>query len=284
MMGSSLKEEFLRLLEEDVEFRYAVAGYLGLLEVLKRLDRHEEAHTKLLEEIRALRGDQLKLWEEVRALREEVRGLWEEVRDLRKDQELLWKEVRELRENTRRLWSEVQELSRNQEKLWEEVKALREDTRRLWEEVRELRKGQEKLWRYMRTGFRELSRALGASLEDYARAFIELLLGEMGYPEALVERKVFIRDGELVEVNVFCEDPLIVGEATTAVGSVEEAEKEVEKVLERARLVEEKLGRRPMMIFLAVANAPSDAAEALKRLAREKGIRLILGKELEEYF
>ncbi len=269
-MDSSLKEEFLRLLEEDVEFRYAVAGYLGLLEVLKRLDRHEEAHAKLLEEIRALRGDQLKLWEEVKALREEVRGLWEEVRDLRKDQELLWKEVRKLREDTRRLWEEVRELRRGQE--------------RLWEEVRELRKGQEKLWRYMRTGFRELSRVLGASFEDYARAFIELLLGEMGYPEALVERKVFIRDGELVEVNVFCEDPLVVGEATTAVGSVEEAKKEVEKVLERARLVEEKLGRRPMMIFLAVVNAPSDAAEALKRLAREKGIRLILGKELEEYF
>jgi len=34
----SLKREFLELLEKDVEFRYAVAGYLGLSEVLKRLD------------------------------------------------------------------------------------------------------------------------------------------------------------------------------------------------------------------------------------------------------
>ncbi len=33
-----LKRTFLELLEKDLEFRYAVAGYLGLSEVLKRLD------------------------------------------------------------------------------------------------------------------------------------------------------------------------------------------------------------------------------------------------------
>jgi hypothetical protein len=33
-----LKREFLELLDRDLEFRYAVAGYLGLSEILKRLD------------------------------------------------------------------------------------------------------------------------------------------------------------------------------------------------------------------------------------------------------
>jgi len=37
-----LKKEFLELLEKDLEFRYTVAGYLGLSEILKRLDRLEE--------------------------------------------------------------------------------------------------------------------------------------------------------------------------------------------------------------------------------------------------
>ncbi len=41
------KKRFLRALEEDEEFRYAVAGKLGLLEVLKRLDRIEEELRKL---------------------------------------------------------------------------------------------------------------------------------------------------------------------------------------------------------------------------------------------
>jgi len=37
----SLKDEFLSLLEKDKEFRYAVAGLLGLEKILARLDRNE---------------------------------------------------------------------------------------------------------------------------------------------------------------------------------------------------------------------------------------------------
>ncbi|MCX8205034.1 MAG: hypothetical protein N3H31_05235 [Candidatus Nezhaarchaeota archaeon] len=59
-----LKKEFLELLDRDLEFRYAVAGYFGLSEVLKRLDA-------LAEEQASLRKEQAKIWEEVRALREE---------------------------------------------------------------------------------------------------------------------------------------------------------------------------------------------------------------------
>jgi len=49
---SKLKDEFLELLDKDREFRYTVAGYLGLSEVLKRLDRLEEGQNKLWEEVR----------------------------------------------------------------------------------------------------------------------------------------------------------------------------------------------------------------------------------------
>ncbi|HDJ25899.1 MAG TPA: hypothetical protein ENF34_01085 [Candidatus Bathyarchaeota archaeon] len=65
---AELKHRLLRLLEEDEEFRYAVAGYLGILEVLKRLDRIEEEQVRMREEfskrfeahereLRALRED-----------------------------------------------------------------------------------------------------------------------------------------------------------------------------------------------------------------------------------
>ncbi len=46
-----LKSEILRLLREDEEFRYAVAGLIGLEEVLKRLDRHEAQLVKLREDM-----------------------------------------------------------------------------------------------------------------------------------------------------------------------------------------------------------------------------------------
>jgi len=75
-MVERLKREFIELLERDVEFRYTVAGFLGLSEILKRLDRLEEGQNKLWE-------GQTKLWEEVRSLREGQNRLWEEVRMLR---------------------------------------------------------------------------------------------------------------------------------------------------------------------------------------------------------
>jgi len=42
-----LKSKILKLLREDEGFRYAVAGLIGLEEILKRLDRNEEELIKL---------------------------------------------------------------------------------------------------------------------------------------------------------------------------------------------------------------------------------------------
>ncbi|MEN3048620.1 MAG: hypothetical protein ABDH63_07590, partial [Candidatus Caldarchaeales archaeon] len=88
-MTVDLKREMLRLLEEDEEFRYAVAGRIGLLEILKRLDRLEE-------EQRNLRETVTKLWESNNRLWENQNKLWEEVRGLREEQKRLWEEVRSL--------------------------------------------------------------------------------------------------------------------------------------------------------------------------------------------
>ena len=57
----SLKEEFLALLESDVEFRYAVAGKLDLLELLRRLDSIEA-------ELKALREDFNSMLAEIRSM------------------------------------------------------------------------------------------------------------------------------------------------------------------------------------------------------------------------
>lgn len=75
----SLKKEFLELLDKDLEFRYAVAGYLGLSEILKRLDALMEEQTRLAEE-------QAKTWEEIKSLREEQTKVWNEIAKLREEQ------------------------------------------------------------------------------------------------------------------------------------------------------------------------------------------------------
>ena len=57
----NLREEFLRLLDEDREFRLMVAGKLGYGDVLRRLERHDRKFNKIVNEIKKLREDFNKL-------------------------------------------------------------------------------------------------------------------------------------------------------------------------------------------------------------------------------
>jgi len=47
-MFTELKSKIIELLKEDIEFRYAVAGLLGLEEILRRLERHDEKFNEVL--------------------------------------------------------------------------------------------------------------------------------------------------------------------------------------------------------------------------------------------
>ena len=77
-----LKSRMLRLLKEDEEFRYAVAGLLGLEEILKRLDRNEQ-------ELVRLREDMAKMFEKheerFARIEEEIGRIWQEIERLRED-------------------------------------------------------------------------------------------------------------------------------------------------------------------------------------------------------
>ena len=246
----SLKEEFLELLEKDREFRYAIIGYLGL-------DRIEKTQMTILEEIR-------RIWEEIKALREGQNKLWEEVKALRESQEKLWE---------------------GQNKLWEEVKALREGQNKLWEEVRALREEQGRLWRYVKSGFRGIHEALGMSFEEYVASFIRFTLYELGYADIKVEvRKHMIYEGQIVEVDVFSEEPLVIGEATLKIENIGEAEKEVKKLVERTEIISKIYGKKPYMRILAIGSAPEEVIEYLKKLTTKYDIKLITGREIREVF
>jgi hypothetical protein len=193
MMGTDLKSEFLRLLEKDIEFRYAVAGYLGLSEIIKKLDWLIEEQRKIWEEvkhiweeIKSLREDQHKLWENQNKMWEEIKSLregqeklwenqnkmWEEIRALRENQNKIWEEIRALRENQNKIWEEIRtikedirKLWENQNRMWEEIRALRENQNKIWEEIKSLRENQYKLWeevRILREDFSKLIKRIDA--------------------------------------------------------------------------------------------------------------------------
>jgi hypothetical protein len=76
-MDIDLKSEFLKLLDKDIEFRYAVAGYLGISEILKKIDAFIEEQRKLWESQNKLREDLNKLIESQNKLWESNNKLWE---------------------------------------------------------------------------------------------------------------------------------------------------------------------------------------------------------------
>jgi len=250
--STQLKRRFLELLDKDLEFRYTVAGYLGLSEILRRLEEHDKRFEEILAEIRALREDQHRLWEN-------QNKLWEEVRALREDQHKLWESVNKLWESTNRLWEEVKALREGQNKLWEEVRALREDQRRLWE-------GQERLWRELRDVNVRLGRVertlekLTLDVEEEARIVVEHRLREMGY-EVEVSSLVLPE----VEVNLYgvSGDLCVVGEAKVRASSnaIDELN---EKVQALKRLYSDKLRPRLLMVVYASTALP-DLIERAKR-------------------
>ena len=169
-----IKKQFLELLDKDPEFRYAVAGYLGLSEILKRLDNLSEEQVKLREEqtkiwheIQALREEQIKLreeqtriWQEIAKLREEQTKTWQEIKILREEQikfreeqTKIWKEVAGLREEQTKIWKEIQglreeqiSLRKEQTKTWKEIQGIREEQTKIWREIGALREEQTKIW------------------------------------------------------------------------------------------------------------------------------------------
>ena len=114
---ADLKAKILELLREDVEFRYAVAGMLGLDEILRRFEKHDKRFEEILAEIRALREDQHRLWEN-------QNKLWEEVKNLREGQNKLW-------ENVNKLWEEVRSLRLGQEDMRRDLRDVKRTVERL---------------------------------------------------------------------------------------------------------------------------------------------------------
>ena len=200
-MQSELKEKFLELLDKDKEFRYAVAGYLGLADILKRLDRLEEIQTKILEEIKEIRIEQNKLWEN-------QNKMWEEIKALKENQEKLW-------ENQNKIWEEIKGLKEGQNKLWKEIKSIRLEMRAMREEQRRLSITVERLT---------------ISVEEEARDVISYRLNKELGIEIKLDR-LFIKGRE---INIYgaSGDICVIGEASVRLGPriVNEVEKKIELI------------------------------------------------------
>ncbi len=182
-MAAPSREEklrFLKALEEDAEFRYAVAGLIGLGEVLSELKRLREdfqRHVELEE----------KRWEENRRLWEENSRRWEEAY---KRFEAIESELRRLREDFNKAYERFDRRLAALGARWgiEAEEAFREAMRGVVEEI--LGAGKVEKWVYYDEG--------GEVLGYPARIEVDVLVRDSTH--VLIEVKSSASEGDVAKL------------------------------------------------------------------------------------
>ena len=176
-MEAELKHRVLKLLKEDEEFRYAVAGLIGLGEVLKRLEEHDRKFNEILERLDRHEAELAKLRE-----------------DMNKGFERHDRELARLRE----------EMMKGFERYDRELARLREDMNKGFELLRRHIDALGARWGLLaeeafREGLKGIVRELGLEVERWVAYDREGLV--YGHPST-VEVDVAIKDGQLVLVEI----------------------------------------------------------------------------------
>jgi len=298
-----LKRQLLELLEKDREFRHAVVGMLKLERVLRVLRRRDKKFEKLLEslnkheaELVKIREDFNKIGLEIAKLREDMNAGFkrhdEELARLREDMMLGFKrhdemlekhaqEMAKLREDFNKMLSAIVQIQEEQrklregyERLEERMGSLEEGQVRLEERMGSLERGLKGLEGGMLKVFADMSKFAGVNFEDFVRSFLTEFLRRSGEIPEGAEIKKAVIDGE--EINIFLEDPLIVGEVTAYADSVDE----IVKLLRKAELVKSKYSREPRKIMVAL-NVKRGVLKEIERIARERGVELMIGRAVD---
>jgi len=135
--------------------------------------------------------------------------------------------------------------------------------------------------KYLMSAVNEIKSALGVTMEDYTAVWLSRWLEEKGYKcdvKTRITITVDLATGDSREVDVICWNPLVVGEVTTTLRSIEEAEREIRKLLDITAYAEKVAGVKHYAKVLAVETAPKEIAEYLERRAGELDIILVLGR------
>ncbi len=235
LSNEELKRKLLDMLEQDKEFRHAVAGAIGYKEILDRIARIEEEMNKRFLELEERMNERfLELETRIARIEEELRNLREETNKLRE-------ETNKLREETNRLRQDMQEgFKRHDEELkrhWESIEKLRQDMiegfRRHDEEFKRVWESIENLRRDMQEGFKRVDKrfermdikvtALGARWgimnEQSVREALKGIIGEelgytisewstyddegyvYGYPSS-IQLDIVVSNGKVIAVEV----------------------------------------------------------------------------------
>jgi hypothetical protein len=252
----------LRLLKEDEEFRYAVAGLLGLEEILKRLDRNEQ-------ELVRLREDMAKMFEKheerFARIEEEIRRIWQEIARLREDM------VKGFGRHDREIERLTEELTKLREDMVKGFERHDREIQRLTEEMNKLREDMTKGFELVNRHISAIGARWGIMAED---AFREGLRGILEKEFGVKVDRWIVRDEDgmvygfssVIEIDIAIKDgkPMLI-EISSSVDK-----SKVAAFLRKAQLYEKKTGIKPERLIMVTPYADEDAIEA----AREVGVEV----------
>ena len=199
MSLSDIKSRILKLLKEDEEFRYAVAGLIGLSEILKEMREHDRKFNEIL---KVLKDHSARLEEHDRKFNRIEAKLLEHDKKFNEILKVLEEHSARLEEHDRKFNEILARLEEHDKKF-----------NSIMNEIREIR-------RYMDR--------MAISLEEEAREVIRYKLRSMGLDVEL--RQLMLPD---LEVNLYGvkDDIFIIGEVVTRAGLA--VVERVDKILER---------------------------------------------------
>jgi len=240
------RERILKTLEVDMEFRYAVAGLIGLDEILKRLDRHEEQLVKILERLDRHEEELKKIWERLGRHEEELRKIWERLDRHEEQLVKIWERLGRHEEELKKIWERLAKID-------EEIAKLRKDFLKMVERMDRI---ETRLTRVERT-----LEKLTLDIEDEARSIIRYRLrSELG-----VDMEVTSLQLPDLELNIYgvVGDVCVIGEASVRAG-VNALKELLDKVEFLKRRYSEKLRPKTILIIYASLAMPELVEEARK--------------------
>ncbi|WP_069808307.1 hypothetical protein [Vulcanisaeta thermophila] len=243
-----LKEDILRLLREDEEFRLAVAGLLGLDSILNELRKLREDFNRFVE-------TENRRWE----------AWYETWKRFLEDYEKRWRENEKRWEENQKRWEENEKRWREEEERW---KAWFETWKKFLEDYEIRWKENEERWEEANKRFSRIELELGALSESvYSRYVWEDLREEFGARgEAVIER---VRNARVDNVDI---DLLVITNRAAYVVEVKVKPRitDVGALLAKADLVRKKFGKDvvPMLVGVYVSGD-------VEEYAVSKGVRVL---------
>jgi hypothetical protein len=123
-------------------------------------------------------------------------------------------------------------------------------------------------------GFEQFGRVFGVDFKAFVRSVLTNVMRDNGELSKDKEITSITIDSE--EIDIFCDDPLIVGEVTSYADSIDEVSKLVKKV----KLVKDRFNKEPKHILLIITNIKRDIYDDMVREAESNGIEGIIGKRV----